>query len=341
MRGADVIAKFLRISRRREWWEFKLAPVFGTVYATSLVAGVPLAETFPMLLFLLAALVPGAVFVSLINDLTDLEDDARAGKENRLRDEPKRFVYPAIVVCLLCGSAVGFFLAELSLLFYLLAWIAYALYSIPPVRLKKRGFSGVLADAFGANVLPQLFAAALVFEWFGRNPDAVWLTAVGLWSLGWGVRGIVWHQMKDKTNDRRSATETFVRRQRPSFIRKLIKGFVFPLELTAFVFMNIRLGSLFPPVFAGFYLLVEYVRYAVFDLYIILFEPRPHSRIFLEEHYSLFYPLACLAAGIVADPSAVWILLLHLLVFPGKFLAVLLLEVPHIPAAVRDFIRGY
>src|SRR5687768_15009059 len=76
--------RFLEIVRAGEWWEYKLSPIFATFYATALLLGVPVVSLWPAALTLLLALVPGAAYVSVVNDLTDRADDAAAGKANRL-----------------------------------------------------------------------------------------------------------------------------------------------------------------------------------------------------------------------------------------------------------------
>ena len=82
--GPSFVARALALSRAGEWWEYKLVPIFGIFYATALYLKLPILWLWPAALTLLLALVPGAVFVSLINDLTDKAEDAAAGKRNRM-----------------------------------------------------------------------------------------------------------------------------------------------------------------------------------------------------------------------------------------------------------------
>jgi hypothetical protein len=63
----------------------------------------------------------------------------------------------------------SFYPDRLSLSLYIMSWVAFSLYSIPPARLKTKGILGVLADASGAH----LFQVALLlhrFTFFGANP---------------------------------------------------------------------------------------------------------------------------------------------------------------------------
>jgi 4-hydroxybenzoate polyprenyltransferase len=70
--------------RVSDWWEDKLAPILGTGYATACFAGAPLLDVAGGLALVLFALIPGAVYVGLLNDLTDREDDRAAGRPDPL-----------------------------------------------------------------------------------------------------------------------------------------------------------------------------------------------------------------------------------------------------------------
>lgn len=175
--------------RASEWWESKFAPLFGTIYATSWLFQIPFINLFPVLAFLLIALLPGASFVSLINDLTDLEEDKLAGKNNRLEGKSKKYALTLIFVCLILGVIVSFFISKTSFTLYLAAWMVFTCYSVSPIRLKHRGVWGALADTLGANVFPQLFAVSVLTEWFGKDFDFWWFGLVGIWSFLLGLRG--------------------------------------------------------------------------------------------------------------------------------------------------------
>src|SRR5688572_18236563 len=90
-RGHGSSADGLRlaaVSRAGEWWEYKLAPTFAIFYATALTVEAPLTSLWLAALTLLLALVPGAIYVSIINDLADRHEDAAAGKVNRMAGLP-------------------------------------------------------------------------------------------------------------------------------------------------------------------------------------------------------------------------------------------------------------
>ena len=76
--------------------EYKLAPILAAMYATALTLDVAVSAIWPALIVALAALVPGAAYVSLINDATDLDDDRAAGKPNRLANHSS--IYAGVLI---------------------------------------------------------------------------------------------------------------------------------------------------------------------------------------------------------------------------------------------------
>src|SRR3954452_19684201 len=97
----------LQAIRAAEWWEHKLAPLLGTGYATAFLLGASLLDSAPALLLALAALVSGATFVSLLNDLTDIEADRAAAKPNRAAGRPRATSLAAVAACVIAGGALA------------------------------------------------------------------------------------------------------------------------------------------------------------------------------------------------------------------------------------------
>jgi len=79
-----VFERLGHLARAGQWWDYKLAPIFAAFYASALVLQTPVSSLGWGLAQLFLAMVPGAAYVSLINDLTDEADDRAAGKPNRM-----------------------------------------------------------------------------------------------------------------------------------------------------------------------------------------------------------------------------------------------------------------
>ncbi len=301
--------------RSSEWWDYKITAILGTVYATAFLYQIPLAALFPFFFFLLAAIIPGASYVSLLNDLTDLKEDKLAGKQNRLEGKPKYYAVLLISICILFGVIIGFFLSVTTLILYCCAWIIFTLYSVPPIRLKKRGILGIFADASGSHIFPQLFAVSALADWYQKDIDLVWFSAVGIWSLTLGLRGILWHQLKDRDNDEIAKIKTFIQQYTDSFILRIVRWIIFPVEISAFIFMLAYTRSISAFLFLALYLVLDLIRYYLWNIDIFLASSSSNYRLFMDEYYNLFFPLAFLLAS--SDFSVLWFLLfvLHLSLF--------------------------
>lgn len=291
-------------------------------YAKALISKAPLHALWPAAVTLLAALVPGAVYVSVVNDLTDRKEDAAAGKRNRLegRSAPVAALLLALPVAAGLGFAWWWRADPLLLVPYLGAWAAFSLYSLPPFRLKARGVAGVFADASGAHLFPTFLAVALAYRASGIAPNAVWLTATSLWALAYGLRGILWHQLLDADADRSASVRTFVAENPRRYIVKLARYVVFPIEICAFSIVLSQMPSKLPMLFLFGYGLLVKRRVRLFQQVAVIVEPKPRYLIILHEYYDLFLPLALLLACAWRSPLDAVALLIHFILFPARLI---------------------
>ncbi|MEZ5321579.1 MAG: UbiA family prenyltransferase [Microthrixaceae bacterium] len=201
--------------RSEQWWDYKIPPLIGAATIAWLVH--PSGElrtsgrfAIALGLFLLSA-VGTAAFGHVLNDLCDVEVDAAADKHNGLtRFAPATrmlFAITALAVGVApwvwlprSGVALGLLGAEVALL---------TAYSAEPVRLKRRGVLGVLADALYAYVLPILLAM-VTFSGAPRSSPATiaCYSLVARWMFLVGLRGIAVHQLDDLRADRRAGVRT-------------------------------------------------------------------------------------------------------------------------------------
>jgi hypothetical protein len=204
------------------------------------------------------------------------------------------------------------------LLSYLAAWLCFAAYSLPPLRLKCRGLPGLLADAAGSSLFPSLVALILAFRAAGTPLDPVWIGAAAIWALAFGIRGILWHQLLDAENDRRAGVGTFAVRHRAGAVIALGKYLVFPAELAALAILLWRLESPAPLLALAAYSALVARRVPIFRMRATIVEPGPRHMILLQEYYDLFLPLGLLAASAVRHPADLLVLAAHLLLFPRR-----------------------
>jgi len=321
-----------------EWWEYKIIPTLAIFYATMLYADAPTYEVLSPLVILILAIAAAAAYVSLSNDWADRADDAAAGKVNRLAGTSPISALSMMAPSLIIGLLVGWWWrANFSLLFaYGAIWLVFSLYSLEPFRLKARGLLGVLADAFGAHVLPALTAVLLVFASVGRSVDNYWVVAVSLWALGYGLRGILWHQLSDAENDRLSATPTFVQRATPQIAARIGRFVALPLEISGLVAFLWLLAAPTPFIALLLYAGLVFSRRKRFGMTIIIVAPKPRYLLILHEYYDVFLPLSLLVTAVLRRHDAWIILVLHCLVFPARWTAML-----RDVWKMRKFLLGY
>lgn len=307
--------------RANEWWEYKLVPILSAFYATALVLHVAVRSLWVGALSLLLAIVPAAIYASVINDVTDLAGDLEAGKRNGVAGRSSSMV--ATLVALAAGAGLLFawlWRDDAPLLAcYAATWLAFTLYSFPPFRLKERGAIGVLCDAAGEQLFPALVAVFLACRGAHGPVSAAWAASVAVWALAYGLRGIVWHQLTDVDNDRAAGVRTFARRH-PRAAPVIGTFVVFPIELGALAAMLWQIGSAWPPAF-----LVLYVLYAAGSArrsrrVPVIVVPKPRFFIVLHQFYSDLFPVALLITAAVKDRRAVVVLAVHVLLFPRRVL---------------------
>ena len=303
--------------RAGEWWDYKLVPLLTAFYATLALLDRPIGPLWLGALTLLLALVPGAAFVSLLNDLTDLDEDRAAGKANRMAGRSLAFRIAAILVPVTAGLIFLWLWRDDPLLFaaYLAAWIAFACYSVPPLRLKARGSWGLLADASGAHLFPTLVAMLVAFRAAAAPLDPAWLAAGAAWAFGYGLRGILWHQLSDRDNDRAAGVRTFAQRHPRRVAARLGAWLAFPLELAGLLVLIWKLGSPLPLLFLALSLHLTWLRVWRWRMVAVLVEPRPKYLIFLHEYYDVFLPMAILLDSAARFPIDWLVAAAHLIAF--------------------------
>jgi 4-hydroxybenzoate polyprenyltransferase len=310
--------RITRVIRAGEWWEFKLVPILALFYGTALLLHTPIASLWPALVMVLLALAPGAAYVSVINDMTDREDDLVAGKSNQFATRSRAYGGVLVAITVGAGLVICFLLRRdmLLLTVYLLAWLSFSLYSLPPFRWKNRGAAGVVCDAAGAQLFPSLVAVILAFRQAAQPPDMIWLAATATWALAHGLRGILWHQLSDAENDRRAGAKTLVQRHRPEVIVALGTFVAFPIELGALALILWKLGSSLALALLVVYAGSVFYRMRWWRLNAVVVAPKPRYLIVLDEYYIVHFPLALLIASSLANPRDLIVLASHLLLFP-------------------------
>jgi 4-hydroxybenzoate polyprenyltransferase len=313
--------------RSQEWWTYKLPPLLAIGYATSTFSKAPLYHIAAPLVFILISLVVGAIYVSVINDITDLEEDILSGKKNRMQHVKPELRWLIPICCILFGLLFEYYYYPdlLSCMLYLGSWIAFSLYSINPFRFKNKGILGVLADASGSHFFTSLLMVASVSFLNRQEVNWVWFIAVGIWSLCYGLRGILWHQFVDRENDLEGNVNTYASKIQPEeFIPK--SRLIFIIEILAFGVMlytlklNVTLFALL------LYFIMVVIRWKIYHSQIILILTTKNRgfQILLGDYYQIFFPIAILLYATFQNNFNSVVLAGHVLLFSYPLLAVFL-----------------
>jgi 4-hydroxybenzoate polyprenyltransferase len=234
MRVVAAASRWLRFARPENWFFSKLPPLLAIAYLTILGSTLDSARAVLLLASYLFSIVCVATYGHIVNDITDIAADRRAGKANSMAAASQVLRRVLVATFLLAGflpaAIVDYSLQVLLLLAF--NYLLPTIYSIPLTRLKERGLLGVACDAMGSHVTPTLVALAL----FGGAvaapaPGTGFAVLATLWAGVLGLKGILHHQIADRENDIRAGVVTFATRSDQSTLQRFLTGFNLCVEL--------------------------------------------------------------------------------------------------------------
>lgn len=265
-----------------------------------------------------------AGFGYLLNDFSDREEDRRAGKPNAVEGLAPFLL--ALLLLMLVALAVlpwlVFFPLD-SLSYGLLSaeFVLFILYSLPPFRLKERGWAGLICDALYAHAVPTVLAAH-TFSLMGVTDYPKWglfFGVLGAWQFVLGLRNILLHQLQDREKDEKTGTRTPVVMAGERKAKTWLRSIFVPLELLGFagfgLFVSLEIPW-FSIVYVGFLLQVVVKRKWLWKQSLPS-TLRQRLYIYLDDFYQQWIPLIFLACLVVKDPIFLLLGLFHVLLFPN------------------------
>jgi hypothetical protein len=144
-----------------------------------------------------------------------------------------------------------------------------------------------------------------------------------VWALALGLRGILWHQLYDRENDRRGHVATFAAGHKPETIRRAVAWGIFPVEAVALLGILVQADTQWAWIMLFLYSANEWLNSRFVDMNIILVQPTTRYRIIFAEYYQLQFPLTFLFALAARSPAMGVLVAAQLLLFPrcvGVFL---------------------
>jgi hypothetical protein len=148
--------------------------------------------------------------------------------------------------------------------------------------------------------------------------DPVWIVAGVAWALGYGLRGILWHQLSDRENDAAAQVRTFAQRHATEVAAFIGAWIAFPLELAGLAVLLWKIASPIPLLMLALYLTLVGRRIKRWQNRAILVQPAPRYLILMHEYYDVFMPVAILLAAALRHPIDLVVLAVHLLLFSRR-----------------------
>jgi len=219
----------VKMSRWREYNTTKVPLIFvPALYLMSVKPGPPI-ENYVRLGCIVAFTALYLAFGYMLNDYADREVDRQAGKVNIIGEVPRPLAWFFLLFVFMSGmmTLLPFYSHSLVIWFAILAYTTAAAYSLYPVRLKERGFLGLLVSAIAQRVLPALVLFAVYSHWSINTTALLTLYAMI------GFRWILIHQILDESNDRRANVRTFVTKSGAHSAGRFLRRGVFPIEVCA------------------------------------------------------------------------------------------------------------
>lgn len=196
MTWIDLLKKMVRW---KDWKDTKL--IFFFIF---LAVYIPEMSLFNGIYELLIGLIFVCVCLSLghiTNNISDYELDKLTGKHTTKPQITKLFM--VILLFLLFLTSIHYVTDYLSLTIIIVSVFLGLSYSVKPIRLKERGFWGIVVGGVSQRVLPLL---PIAYFWHILPAVSLYLALLSLIS----VRQMLIHQIKDYEGDLAGEANTFI-----------------------------------------------------------------------------------------------------------------------------------
>jgi 4-hydroxybenzoate polyprenyltransferase len=309
--------------RPRAWW-FNKVPL-SILLVLLLIDGERLTyQIFMVVAAVVAIVCCVANYGYALNELFDLDEDRRGGRDNMAATVSRARMWSIIVLSAGGAMALAALLAGVAGSALTAGELLLPLaYSIPPLRVKERGWLGVLADAAAAHLYPAMLALVVVRHWSTRPDAALFVVAVAIWSLATGLRGILSHQLQNEGHDRATNLCTVVHQYGRATIERLVIFGILPIEVAAFcaVVLQSHATVLFKTAWLLF-VLYEFLKFTLdaFPVAVFKREGQPYLPFVDEGFYKIWGPLTLALDASLSDPFYLILVPLYALLFRPRVL---------------------
>jgi 4-hydroxybenzoate polyprenyltransferase len=234
----DLLKKINSFKEFIRWndWAIDKLPVFFTACFYLILKQPVISHIFILDFFIFVVFIScTAVYGYLINNFADLDIDLKQGKKNSLSNF-SRTSQILIILLTLAGVLVsGVYFQNKS--YFIILWaiqlFTSTFYSLPPIRFKERGLTGLIIPFLAQLVVPTM----ICFSIFGNLYSLDTLIFV-LYGFFKGGAYDIGHQYHDYFRDLKTKTSTFAVKHGSNLIFSIFKSFII-LERIAFILLLI------------------------------------------------------------------------------------------------------
>jgi len=319
-----LVKRLQQFIRWRDWGFDKLPLFFLVAFYVVMAGGEDVRHFIPHFFIFVVLIITMALYGFLVNDLGDIELDRRHGKRNAfLKMGPRKGALIVMGIVVVMVLAMLPFLHQVWFVPLMFFWfLESTFYSLPPLRLKERGWLGLVASLTAQLPLPVLVTCTAFGYRLGWDILAfvVYATCKGL-SLDVG------HQRLDLARDAQTGTDTFAVRQGYGRVTRLytwtltLERLLLGIVLLAVMpglphiwFLGMKISFVWPLLLLYLWLLVLTVLQARGRLLDPYYEGRKDVVNVLHAVFPNFaMPFYLLVLMVLQDTVAVWLLVFFLI----------------------------
>jgi len=275
--------KLKELIRLSDWKSEKMPFVFLVIFYIQLVYklwgnGIHFYVNFFMILFFSLGYF---AFLFLTNDLVDLEQDLKAGKEKpfKSKDKPVLWLFSVLMV-IFAGAAFYWVYGKIDItssLVLISGFLIAFYYSVPPFRFKESGLLGIIFGSLVLRPIPIIMISAFIPKiWF--DPGFI---AIFCWIEILSINKIIRHQLDDYENDTKSKTNTFT--TDIGFDKALkLRGLMIPFEtlflgLAAYFMISVSKLTL-----------LAFMVYSIYHIILFVYDSEASNKYFKSKRINVF-----------------------------------------------------
>lgn len=236
-----MINQLKRNSKLYTWWKPKAGFLLSLLFFSYFLGNASVNNFIKTLFLSIITLSAIGVFGHLLNDWGDKEVDKLANKKNIF--ENKTFLNFGLLsgFTLFIAILPWWFLPTTQFCYILLftEFFLFYIYALKPFRLKRHPKVAIVIDALYAYAIPSVLAF-YTYSLAFNVPNIFWLHYVLLfvWAFSIGLRHIIYHQVEDADNDKKSGISNIALVHSSFYLSKFIRKAVVPVEfLSSFLFI--------------------------------------------------------------------------------------------------------